>query len=89
MRKPKEDGGKTTPLKSLGDILEMNLTTLEQVRDGKINHKKAALLFTGTRTAVGVLKLGIEASKMGLSMVGGLNVNDKNRLIGDKNAKDN
>jgi len=60
------------------------LDTLQKVRDGNINHKKAAIIFTGSRTVTGVLKLGMEASKLGLSMIGGVDVNSGAKLIGSE-----
>ena len=82
MRKSDKNNHENTKLESLRDLLFLNLRTLENVRDGEINNKKAALIFTGSRTVTGVLKLGVEASKLGLSMIGGVDVNSGVKLIG-------
>lgn len=82
MRKSDKNNHENTKLESLRDLLFLNLRTLENVRDGEINNKKAALIFTGSRTVTGVLKLGVEASKLGLSMIGGVDVNSGVKLVG-------
>ena len=59
---------------SFADLINLNLETLEQVVSGDIDNKKAALIFTGSRTVTGTLKLGLEARKLGMKDVAGINV---------------
>ena len=63
-----------TSIKSLEDLINLNLRTLEDVIGGDIDNKKAALIFTGSRTVTSSLKLGLESMKLGLKNVGGLSI---------------
>ena len=71
----KNDYGKSvkmTTVNSLGDLINLNLRTLESVNDGLIDNRKAALIFTGSRTVTAGLKVGVEAMRLGMSNVAGL-----------------
>lgn len=61
-------------ISSFSDLVNLNLKTLEKVVSGDIDNKKAALIFTGSRTVTGTLKLGLEARKLGMKDVAGVNV---------------
>ena len=69
----KKDGnGDKLALNTLDDLIRLNLSTLEDVVNGDIDNKTAALIFTGSRTAIGGLKLGVEVMKLGIKKVGGI-----------------
>ena len=63
---------KTKPqnLNTLNDLINLNLSTLEQVIEGTVDYKSAALIFTGSRTAISGLKLGVEVIKLGINKIG-------------------
>jgi len=61
-------------IKSLNDLVRLNLETLEGVENETEDFKKAALIFTGSRTVTGALKIGIEAMKLGIKNIGGVGV---------------
>ena len=69
-----------TRIDSLEALINLNLRTLEQVIDNSIDNKKAALIFTGSRTVTSTLKVGLEAMKLGLAEVSGVSVSDNERL---------
>ena len=68
-------------INSLEDLVRLNLNTLQGVIDETIDNKKAALIFTGSRTVTGSLKLGIEALKLGMNRIGGVDVGKGIRKI--------
>jgi hypothetical protein len=59
----------------------LNLSTLENVINEKVDNKKAALIFTGSRTVTGSLKLGLEAMKLGMSRVAGVSIGDMTKKV--------
>lgn len=75
--------GKIVHVRTLEDLVELNLSTLNGVIDEEIDNKKAGLIFTGSRTVCVALKLGIEAMKLGLRQVGGVEIGDGSRVIED------
>lgn len=54
--------------------MNLNLNTLEKVVAGEIDNRKAQLIFTGSRTVTSTLKLGIEAMKLGVKKIGGVQI---------------
>jgi len=68
-------------IKTLEDLLNLNLNTLEEVVNGQIDNRKAALIFTGSRTVTSSLKVGLEAMKLGLVKVAGMPVGNTAQLI--------
>ena len=73
---------KRVSVRSLEDLINLNLQTLEDVVSGEVDNKKAALIFTGSRTVTSSLKLGIEAMKLGHKTVAGMPVGaDTSRMI--------
>lgn len=83
MQRSKKDNNNDLKIKSLEELAHLNLETLIQVRDQKTNGKRATLIFTGSRTVTGVLKLGVEASKLGLSQVAGVDMATGNKFLGE------
>lgn len=61
-------------IKSLEDLINLNLSTLEKVINGGIDNRKAGLIFTGSRTVATAFKLGLEAMKLGMKQVAGMPV---------------
>ena len=61
-----------TSINSLEDLINVNLRTLENVVNETDDNRKAAVIFTGSRTITGILKLGLEATKAGLVQIGGV-----------------
>ena len=57
-------------LHTLNALINLNLSTLEQVIEGTVDYKSAALIFTGSRTAISGLKLGVEVIKLGINKIG-------------------
>ena len=78
------DGQEAVRIKTLEDLITLNLKTLEQVVDGIIDNRRAQLIFTGSRTVSSTLKLGIEAMKLGLGKIAGLPVGDSDKLLEQK-----
>jgi hypothetical protein len=79
-----DDSKKTSELVKIGsleDLINLNLNTLGDVINNTIDNKKAALIFTGSRTVTSALKLGIEAMKLGLGNIAGLPMGEKPELI--------
>ena len=72
---------KTTQIRSLADLVRENITALEGVIDGRMDNRKAAVIFTGSRTITGALKLGLEAAKLGLPQIGGVLIDENIKLI--------
>lgn len=68
-------------IKSLEDLIRLNLDTLESVVIGEIDNRKAQLIFTGSRTISSTFKLGLEAIKIGMKNVAGLPVRSSGKLI--------
>jgi len=75
MEKKSNNGRKDIQLRTLEDLIGLNLKTLEGVVNETMDNKKAALIFTGSRTVTGTLKLGLEAMKLGMGSVAGVDVN--------------
>ncbi len=73
---PSKENGKVE-IKSLEDLICLNLNTLEDVVGGGIDNRKAAMIFTGSRTVTTALKLGIEAMKLGMAQIAGMPVGDE------------
>ena len=86
MHESNENGRENTDLKSLDSLLNLGIDTLRKVRDDKINNKKASLIFTGTNTVNNSIKIGIEANKLGIAVIGGIDLHSNSRLIGEKDA---
>lgn len=78
--KGNEKAGKLVQVRTLEDLVELNLGTLNGVINETIDNKKAGLIFTGSRTVCVALKLGIEAMKLGLRQVGGVEIGDGSRV---------
>ncbi len=81
MRNDKQKKGKNskevdriTKIETLNDLITLNLDVLSDVNDGRIDHRKASLIFTGSRTVTAGLKVGIDAMRLGLKDVGGMKV---------------
>lgn len=78
------EGSRNVAINNLNDLIRLNLDTLEDVMSGSIDNKKAALIFTGSRTVSSSLKLGLEAMKLGITEIGGVGVSTptplKNKL---------
>ncbi len=74
-------------IKTLKDLVDLNIRTLEEVVSGETDNRKAAVIFTGSRTVTGALKLGLEAMKLGIPEVGGLGMVDVPELPGPKKKK--
>ena len=85
MGKKQKDGDKGEPveIKTLADLVNLNLTTLSSVVNAQVDYKQAALIFTGSRTVTATLKLGIEASKLGLVQIAGMNMAPGDKQITD------
>lgn len=78
------ESGKTVKkasIKSLEDLINLNLRTLEGVVDGDVDNKKAALIFTGSRTVTASLKLGLESIKLGMKSISGMPVGQTGKLV--------
>jgi hypothetical protein len=71
---------KKVHIKTLTDLVNLNLETLEDVVSGETDNRKAAVIFTGSRTITGALKLGLEAAKLGVVDVGGIVMTDLKQL---------
>lgn len=84
-RKSNDKISKDVKLETLEDLINLNLNTLKNVVSGDIDHRKAALIFTGSRTVTSSLKLGIEAMKLGLKDISGVGVGNSTKLI-DQNG---
>lgn len=65
----------------MDDLVSLNLRTLEDVMNGDIDNKTASLVFTGSRTAIGGLKLGVEVMKLGIQKVGGVTMPSTKNLL--------
>lgn len=76
------NGKKITEIKirTLEELISLNLNTLEQVVTNEIDNKKAALIFTGSRTVTSALKLGVEAMKLGMNKIAGMPTGDAKKL---------
>lgn len=70
-----------TSIKTLEDLINLNLSTLEDVINEDIDNKKAALIFTGSRTVTSSLKLGLESMKLGIRNISGISVGNKISLV--------
>ena len=83
MSETKSVGGETKKVRisSLEDLINLNLRTLEDVVNGDIDNRKAALMFTGSRTVAGSLKLALEAVKLGMGRLAGIDIGDSKRAI--------
>ena len=79
-----EKKSKRISVRTLEDLINLNLTTLEDVVSGEIDTKKAGLIFTGSRTVTQSLKLGIEAMKLGMGKIAGMPLGDPKKLIDGK-----
>jgi hypothetical protein len=75
-------GGEKIAINNLNDLVRLNLNTLEDVMAGDIDNKKAAIVFTGSRTVTAALKLGLEAMKLGIVEVGGVGMGTHKRIEG-------
>jgi len=71
-------------IRSLEDLIDLNLSTLEDVVAGTIDNRKASLIFTGSRTVSSALKLGIEAMKLGLREIAGIPLGQLKVVNGEK-----
>ena len=71
---------KKVHIKTLTDLVNLNLETLEDVVSGETDNRKAAVIFTGSRTITGALKLGLEAAKLEIVDVGGIVMTDLKQL---------
>lgn len=69
-------------INNLNDLVRLNLNTLEDVVNGDGDLKRAQLIFTGSRTITGAMKVGIEAMKLGFKQIGGIDVGDVKKLEG-------
>jgi hypothetical protein len=69
------NGNGINSVRNLEDLIRLNISTLEGIVNEDMDHKKAALIFTGSRTITGALKLGLEAMKLGMKQVGGVDMN--------------
>lgn len=78
---PVSEENKGVSIKSLNDLVALNLETLGQVVTGDIDNRKAQLIFTGSRTITSSLKVGIEAMKLGLAKVSGIPIGDTRDLL--------
>jgi len=94
MQKKKSELGKSNgntdrlvPVRTLEDLVELNLGTLNGVISETIDNKKAGLIFTGSRTVCVALKLGIEAMRLGLRQVGGMQMGDGSNRNMIENSK--
>ena len=73
-------------IESLEDLINLNLRTLENVVNDQIDNRKAGLIFTGSRTVAASFKLGVEAVKLGMSQVAGLNVGRSTKRLKEKSV---
>lgn len=73
-------GERKVEIKTLTDLVNLNLTTLEEVVSGETDNRKAGVIFTGSRTITGALKLGLEAAKLGIVDVGGIVMTDLKQI---------
>ena len=73
---------KLVQIRTLEDLVNLNLDTLNGVVNETMDNKKAGLIFTGSRTVCVTLKLGIEAMKLGLRTVGGVAMGDGIKTLG-------
>lgn len=74
----------TIRINTLEDLIRLELDTLEGVINETTDNKKAALLFTGARTVTATLKLGLEARKLGMGHVAGVDVGKGVKTIEDE-----
>ena len=77
------NGVSKVSVRTLEELITLNLSTLEDVVSGEIDNKKAALIFTGSRTVIGSLKLGLEAMKLGMTRISGVPIGDNKQLVGE------
>lgn len=67
-------------LDTLSDLIQLNKETLKGVVEGTIDNRKAALIFTGSRTITGQLKLAIEAVRLGIAILSGVPMGETKKL---------
>ena len=75
------DGNGKFRIKTLSDLIGLNIATLEDVVNSDTDLKKAALIFTGSRTITASLKLGLEAMKLGMKSVSGVDIDNNIKQI--------
>lgn len=78
---------KSIKIDSLESLIQLNLKTLEEVVSGTIDNRKAALIFTGSRTVTSELKVGIEAMKLGMTSISGVPTDGNKKEIEKKTNK--
>ena len=71
---------KMIEINSLEALIETNLRTLEGVANETIDNRRASVIFAGSRTVTGALKLGLEAMRLGMNSVAGFKIG-KQKLI--------
>lgn len=67
-------------IRTLQDLIDLNLRTLTDVANEQVDHKKAALVFTGSRTVTGALKVGLEAMKLGVTLIDGVTLGNIKKI---------
>lgn len=75
-------------INTLEDLIRLNLDTLEDVVSESIDNRKAALIFTGSRTVASSFKLGLEAVKLGIRQVSGMGLGATSKLLQPKKDAD-
>jgi len=75
-------------INTLEDLIRLNLNTLEDVISEEIDNRKAALIFTGSRTVAAAFKLGLEAVKLGLKQVSGMGVGNSVQISAPKDNRE-
>jgi endonuclease III len=76
----REAGNGSIQIRTLEDLIKLNLETINGVVNETIDNRKASLIFTGSRTVTSSMKLGIEALKLGLKSIGGIGMKDATLL---------
>ncbi len=72
--------GREVEIRSLEDLVLVNISTLQGAFSGKLDNRRATVIFNGSRTITGIMKLGLEAKKLGLSEIGGIEIEKLDRL---------
>lgn len=61
-------------INNLSDLIALEISTLEGVVNEETDLKKASVIFTGARTVTASLKVGLEAMKLGMKRVSGVDI---------------
>jgi len=79
-------------ISGIRQLVDLNLKALQGVDAGTMDNRKAVVIFMGTRTVTGALKLALEAKKAGIAEVAGVEMlrPEKDlRSIEDKSSNGN